>query len=74
MDKTKMLIIVTEIIGAAEEIKEKREISEQEFGQICAYAEALTIIKETCSGENLKDIGLDFDIDRRFFDSSYKVV
>ena len=64
--KYMMREIVEGIIDAADEllIKKNRDLVEQ--GQLIAYAEALSIIRDACAGYELKDIGLDFDIDEKY--------
>ena len=58
--------IVEAIIGAADEIQAKESKSMLEQGQLLAYAESLSIIRDTLSGYDLTEIGLDFDIDERY--------
>lgn len=58
--------IVSAIIEEAEEIKGKSNQDAQDYGQLLAYAETLSIIRDACDVELLSEIGLDFDIDKRF--------
>ena len=58
--------VVASIIEAADEIKEKKERDSQDYGQLLAYAEVLSIIRDACDSDILEEIGLDFDIDRRY--------
>lgn len=58
--------VVASIIEAADEIKNKTSHDAQDYGQLLAYAEALSIIRDACDQENLTAIGLDFDIDQRY--------
>lgn len=58
--------VVSAIIEAADEVKKKTNQDDQDFGQLLAYAEALSIIQDACTTEGLKEIGLDFDIDKRY--------
>lgn len=37
-----------------------------EYGELLAYAESLSIIKDACSGYDLAELGLDFDIDLKY--------
>ena len=58
--------VVAAIIEAANEIHDKNDMDSQDYGQLLAYAETLSIIRDACDPDSLKEIGLDFDIDRRF--------
>lgn len=66
MNKNIMLEIVEGITDSADELLKKRDRSDMEQGQLIAYAEALSIIRDACAGYDLKEIGLDFDIDSRY--------
>lgn len=66
MNKNIMLEIVEGIMDSADELLEKNERSDMEQGQLIAYAEALSIIRDAWAGNDLADIGLDFDIDSRY--------
>lgn len=66
ISKEIMSDIVFAIIESADEIKSKNNLDSQDFGQLLAYAESLTIIKEACGSEDLADIGLDFDIEKKY--------
>lgn len=57
---------VNEIIIEANEVLQNSKNTDYENGQLLAYATALGIIKDTLSGYNLKDYGLDFDIDEKY--------
>lgn len=58
--------VVTEIIEAADEVREQKEQDTQDYGRLLAYAEVLSIIRDACDADDLKAIGLDFDIDKRY--------
>lgn len=59
--------IVEFIKENADELKEEKNRSEYEEGELLAYAEVLTIIKDTLIGHDVeKEIGLDFDIEKRY--------
>ena len=66
MNENLMREIVENIIESADELlgKENRDLVEQ--GQLIAYAESLSIIRDAYSGYDLADIGLDFDIDEKY--------
>lgn len=66
MNKNIMLEIVEGITDSADELLEKKDRSDMEQGQLLAYAEALSIIRDAWAGNDLADIGLDFDIDSRY--------
>lgn len=66
MSNEKLSDIIAAIIDAADEIKSKKEIDSQDFGQLLAYSETLSIIKDACDPDILEDIGLNFDIDKRY--------
>ncbi len=58
--------IVAEIIEAANEIRDKKNQDSQDYGQLLAYAETLSIIRDACDPDVLDEIGLGFDIDKRY--------
>lgn len=66
MNKNIMKEIVEGIVDAADELLEKEDRDLVEQGQLIAYAESLSIIRDACSGYDLKEIGLDFDIDAKY--------
>ena len=58
--------VVAAIVEAADEIKEKQNTDRLEYGQLLAYAEALSIIRDACNPDILGEIELDFDIDDKY--------
>lgn len=58
--------VIAAIIEAAEEIRGKSNRDSQDYGQLLAYAETLSIIRDACDPDDLNEVGLDFDIDKRF--------
>ena len=58
--------IVEGIVEAADELWDKKDRDLVEQGQLIAYAESLSIIRDAYAGYDLKEIGLDFDIDARY--------
>lgn len=66
MNKNLMREIVEGITGAADELLEKKDRDLVEQGQLIAYAEALSVIRDACAGYDLVEIGLDFDIDAKY--------
>lgn len=66
MNKNALIEIVEGIVEAADELLEKEDRDLVEQGELIAYAESLSIIRDACSGYDLAEIGLDFDIDARY--------
>lgn len=58
--------IVEGIMEAADELLTVENRNEIQQGQLLAYAESLSIIRDALAGYNLASIGLDFDIDARY--------
>lgn len=58
--------VVEGITELADEIKKKEDKNDIDNGQLIAYAEALSIIKASCTGYDLKELGLDYDIDKKY--------
>lgn len=61
-----MADIVASIAESADEILQKENRDSQDFGQLLAFAESLSIIRDACEADELRDIGLDFDIDAKY--------
>jgi hypothetical protein len=66
MNKNNIREIVEGILDAADELLEKPERDLVEEGRLIAYAESLSIIRDACAGYDLREIGLDFDIDAKY--------
>ena len=66
MSKHKIIEIVECIMEAADELKGKKDRDLVMEGELIAYAETLSIIQDAFAGENLAEIGLDFDVDERY--------
>ena len=58
--------IVEGIMEAAGELLAVENRNEIQQGQLLAYAESLSIIRDALAGYDLASIGLDFDIDARY--------
>ena len=60
--------IIEGIIENADELLEKgrENLNQIEQGQLIAYAESLSIIQDAFSGMDLKNYGLDFDVDKKY--------
>lgn len=58
--------IVACIIEAADELLFLESRNEIQQGQLLAYAESLSIIRDALAGYDLTAVGLDFDIDERY--------
>jgi hypothetical protein len=66
MNKNNIREIVEGIVDAADELLEKPDRDLVEDGRLIAYAETLSIIRDACAGYDLREIGLDFDIDAKY--------
>ncbi len=66
ISKEMLADIVQAIMESADEIAGKENRDSQDYGELLGYAESLNIIRDACNSDLLKDIGLDFDIDRRY--------
>jgi hypothetical protein len=66
MNKNNIREMVEGIVDAADELLAKTDRDLVEQGQLIAYAESLSIIRDACAGYDLKEIGLDFDIDAKY--------
>jgi 6-phosphogluconate dehydrogenase (decarboxylating) len=66
MNENILIEIIENIKESAEELKEKQNRNEVEYGELLAYAECLSIIKDANAGYDLKKLGLDFDIDDKY--------
>lgn len=58
--------IVENIKESAAELKGKENLTDVEYGELLAYAECLSIIKDANAGYDLSALGLDFDIDAEY--------
>jgi len=58
--------IVSCITEEITELKEKQNLTDMEYGQLLAYVETLSIIQSACAGYDLSQIGLDFDVDKKY--------
>lgn len=66
MSNDRLADVVASIIEAADEIKDKKNPDAQDYGQLLAFAEVLSIIRDACEPDLLGEIGLSFDIDKRY--------
>ncbi len=66
MSLDRLADVVASIIEAAEEVKNKDNQDAQDYGRLLAYAEALSIIHDSCDSDDLEKIGLNFDVDERY--------
>ena len=66
--KNKNILIeaIDEITEEADELLQAEDKDEYTNGQLLAYATALGIIKTCLSGYDLKEYGLDYDIDKKY--------
>lgn len=58
--------IVENLIEEADELLAKQDKNLLEQGELLAYAESLCIIRDAFAGQDLSEIGLDFDIDKKY--------
>lgn len=66
MTQNALLEIVECIVEAADELLDIKKRSDIEQGELIAYVEALSIIRDACAGMDLSEIGLDFDMDAKY--------
>lgn len=68
MNENHLKEIVENITEAADELlaKGRNKLTPVEYGELIAYAETLSIIRDALSGYDLSAVGLDFDIDARY--------
>ncbi|HIS51947.1 MAG TPA: hypothetical protein IAC15_04320 [Candidatus Onthomonas avicola] len=66
MGVNNILEIVSCIKEEIDELRRKQSLSDQEYGQLLAYVETLSIIQSACVGYDLAEIDLDFDVDERY--------
>lgn len=66
MNKEMLREVIESITEQADEIKSKSEKGDADFGALIAYSECLSIIKDACDEEELKEFGLDFDIEKKY--------
>lgn len=66
MNENLIAEIVSGVMEAADELLAKSDRDLVEQGQLIAYAESLTIIQDALSGYDLKEYGLDFDVDAKY--------
>ena len=64
-DNGVLVEIIDEITAELDELLEE-EKTDYNNGQMLAYANALGIIKTCLSGYDLKEFGLDYDIDKKY--------
>lgn len=66
ISKERMADIVAAVKEAADEVHAKGARGAQGYGQLLAYAETLSIIRDAVDPDDWAQIGLDFDIDARY--------
>lgn len=66
MNENIMIEIIENIKESADTIKRVKHLNDVQYGELLGYAETLSIIKDCCSGYDLKKLGLDFDIDKEY--------
>ena len=58
--------IVENITEWIVELKSKEHLTALEYGQLLAFVESLSIIRDACAGYDLTALGLDFDLDQKY--------
>ena len=66
MNENLMIEIIENIKESADNLKKVKNPNDVQYGELLGYAETLSIIKDCCSGHDLKKLGLDFDIDKKY--------
>lgn len=66
MNRDILVEIIENIKESANELRQKESRTEVEYGELLAYAECLSIIKDANSGYDLEALGLGFDIDAEY--------
>lgn len=56
----------------AQELSQKEHRDAVESGELIGYAEALSVLQDACSPDMRREIGLDFDIDAVYLNSTKK--
>ena len=56
----------------AQELSQKEHRDDVESGKLIGYTEALSVLQDACSPDMRREIGLDFDIDAAYLNSTKK--
>ena len=56
----------------AQELSQKEHRDDVESGELIGYTEALSVLQDACSPDMRREIGLDFDIDATYLNSTKK--
>lgn len=56
----------------AQELSQKEHRDDVESGELIGYTEALSVLQDACSPDMRREIGLDFDIDAAYLNSTKK--
>lgn len=56
----------------AQELSQKEHRDDVESGELIGYTEALSVLQDACSLDMRREIGLDFDIDAAYLNSTKK--
>lgn len=56
----------------AQELSQKEHRNDVESGELIGYTEALSVLQDACSPDMRREIGLDFDIDAAYLNSTKK--
>lgn len=66
MNKEVLIEIIENIKESADELTQIEEKNDVEYGTLLGLCESLSAIKSACAGYDLKELGLDFDIDKEY--------
>lgn len=66
LEKSLIHDMVQFIMENADEVLAENDKTDYAQGQLLAYASALDIIKDTLSGYDVKEFGLDFDVEEKY--------
>lgn len=64
--------LVFQLIESGDELKDKKERNECEFGVLLGYMEALRFIQTSLTEEEVKSVGLNFDVDEWYLNGRRK--
>lgn len=61
-----LIEIIENIRESADELKQIKQKNQVEFGTMLSLCESLSIIQGALAGYDLKEFGIDFDIDKEY--------
>lgn len=66
LEKSLIHDMVQFIMENADEVLAEKDKTDYSKGQLLAYTSVLDIIKDTLSGYDLKEFGLDYDVEEKY--------